>query len=90
MHSRITLVLTTSTALSGLPGPTSLFFPRALSPLTPVSSAIAFIRCFIADSRLPLYSADWPLPFCVNEAESGSLALRLACSLREASQFRLL
>jgi len=64
MHSQTTLVLALlpSTALSGLPGSTPLFFPRALSPLTPVSSAIAFIRCFIADCRLPLFSAGWPLP----------------------------
>ncbi len=81
MHSHITLVLvlSPSTALSGLPGPPRLFFPRALSPLTPVSPASALVRCFVAGGRLLHFRQSGRSLLCVNEAESGSLALPLAC-----------
>ena len=54
-----------------------LLFPHALSPATPESPMVANTRCFTIDIRLhPLrqtgHSHD------ANEAESGSLALRLA------------
>src|SRR6185312_15110206 len=56
-----------------------LICPCALSPLTPGSPATAFTHCFIADVWLHPYPADCPLPLR-NEAETGSLALRLAGS----------
>jgi len=65
-------------------------FPRALPPPTPKSPTTASARCFIAGSRLHRSSADWPLLSLCNEAETGSLALRLACSPRKASPVKLL
>jgi len=65
-------------------------FPRALPPPTPKSPTIAPTRCFLVGSRLHPSSADWPLLSLCNEAVSGSLALRLACSPRKASPVRLL
>jgi hypothetical protein len=61
-----------------------LICPCALPPLTPGSPATAFTPCFIAGVRLHPYQADCPLP-SRNEAETGSLALRLAGSPFEAS-----
>jgi hypothetical protein len=61
-----------------------LICPCALPPLTPGSPATASTHCFIADVRLHPYPADCPLP-SRNEAEPGSLALRLAGSPFEAS-----
>jgi hypothetical protein len=61
-----------------------LICPCALPPLTPGSPTTASTHCFIAGIRLHPYLADCPLP-SRNEAETGSLALRLAGSLFEAS-----
>jgi hypothetical protein len=61
-----------------------LICPCALPPLTPGSPATASTHCFIASVRLHPYPADCPLP-SRNEAETGSLALRLAGSPFEAS-----
>src|SRR5215467_5347341 len=66
-----------------------LICPCALSPLTPGSPATASALCFIAGVRLHPHPADCPLPWR-NEAESGSLALRLAGSSFEASPSGLL
>ncbi len=83
MHSHTTFVLSLSTALSGLPGPPRLFFPRALSPLTPEmpsdclpSVASSLVAGFILFGRLAAF-----ISLRVNEAESGLLPLRLACLL---------
>src|SRR5439155_22025269 len=65
-------------------------FPRALSPSTPKSPTIASARCFIAGSRLHHSLADWPLLFSVTRPNTGSLALRLACSPCKASPAELL
>ena len=71
-----------------LPGRVSqvprLICPCALPPLTPGSPATALTPCFITGIRLHPYPADCPLP-SRNEAESGSLALRLTGSPLEAS-----
>ncbi len=61
-----------------------LICPCALPPLTPGSTATASTHYFIADVRLYPNRADCPLP-SRNEAEPGSLALRLAGSPFEAS-----
>ena len=65
-----------------------LICPCALPPLTPGSPATASTHCFIADVRLRPHQADCPLP-SRNEAEPGSLALRLAGSPFEASSNEL-
>lgn len=72
-----------STALSGLPVSPQLFFPRALSPLTPempsdcfLSVSSSLVAGFILFGRLAAF-----ISLRVNEAEPGSLPLRLACSL---------
>jgi hypothetical protein len=80
--SRLCLLLLPSTALSGLPGPPRLFFPRALSPLTPASPATALVRYFVAGGRLLHFRQSGRSLLSVNEAESGSLTLRLACLAR--------
>jgi len=61
-----------------------LLFPRALSPTTPGGPVVAFARCFTTGCRFhPSRRTDrLHLP---NEAESGSLALRLACLPPESS-----
>src|SRR5262245_35168818 len=64
--------------------------PYAPPPLTLASPATAYAHCFIAGSRLHHSLADWPLAGSCNEAESGSLALRLADSPPEASSLGLL
>ena len=63
---------------------------HAPSPPTPASPATACAHCFIAGIRLHHSWADWPLAGLRNEAESGSLALRLADSPPEASPLGLL
>ena len=65
-------------------------FPRALPPLTPKSPTIALTRYFIAGSKLHPSLADWPLSRLCNEAETGLLTLRLACSPCKASPVELL
>src|SRR5713226_2844772 len=65
-------------------------FPRALPPLTPTSPATASARYFIAGSRLPLLRLIGHSFLLCNEAETGSLALRLACSPCKASPVELL
>ncbi len=69
------LLLLDGTALSGLPGPPRLFFPRALSPLTPEmpsdclsSVASSLVAGFILFGRLAAF-----ISLCVNEAEAGLL-----------------
>ena len=66
-----------------------LICPRALSPLTPESPTNASAHCFFVDGRLQ-FSGTLATLALRNEAESGSLALRLTCSPHEASQLRLL
>ena len=65
-------------------------FPRALPPLTPTSPTIACARYFIAGPRLPLLRLIGHSFLLCNEAETGSLALRLACSPCKASPVELL
>ena len=56
-----------------------LIFPRALPPTTPESPAAACTRCFTTGCRFVISGR--LLAFTLrNEAVSGSLALRLACS----------
>ena len=66
-----------------------LICARALSPLTPEGSSSAPARCFPADARLRLFWQRGRL-HQANEAETGSLALRLARSPCEASRAPLL
>ena len=65
------------------------FCPRALSPFTPEGPIGARTRCFPIDGRLQHLRQTGHLHLC-NEADSGSLALRLAGSPPEASPAGLL
>ena len=69
---------------AGLPG-SSTVFPRALPPTTPKSPVTASARCFTVDPRLHLLGLTGHSQLR-NEAESGSLALRLASLPCKASQ----
>ena len=73
--------------VSQVPRPICLHAP---SPLTPASPAAARAHCFTAGLRLHHSLADWPLASWCNEAETGSLALRLADSPPKASSPGLL
>jgi len=66
-----------------------LICPCALPPFTPASPAVVCAHCSTAGCRLHPYPADWPLA-SRNEAEPGSLALRLAGLPFEASPGGLL
>jgi hypothetical protein len=84
MHSRLrgcVFLRRSPDRVSQVPRP---ICPCALPPLTPGSPAIASTHYFIAGFRLHPYPADWPLPLR-NEADPGSLALRLTGSPFEAS-----
>jgi hypothetical protein len=76
MHSRTPLRGGPRT-MSGLPSP-CLIFPHALSPTTPEGSTTARVRCLVVDGRLRSSLAALPPSYLRNEAESGSLSLRLA------------
>jgi len=61
---------------------------HAPSPITPESQAAAFTRCFTAGTGLHLSWTDGHSQKC-NEAEMGSLSLRLTPSPHEASPDRV-
>lgn len=72
-----------STTRRGVSQVPRLFFAYALSPLTPEGSTVALAHCFTVGDRLHPIRQAGRLHWC-NEAESSSLALRLARSPREA------
>jgi hypothetical protein len=90
MHSRISLAGRHARRLvtgPGLPG-SSLICRRPLSPLTPGSPSAARARCFTDGVRFrPFWKVDHYHWF--NEAEMGSLTLRLTSSPSRASTARL-
>jgi hypothetical protein len=65
-------------------------FPCALSPLTPESSGIALKRLFTPDDWLQPFWKSGRSHLWFNEADSGSLALRLTGLFHGASTQRLL
>lgn len=87
MHSQRRLSLGLP-AWSGLPN-SWLICQRALPPLTPEGSTNASVRCFFVDGRLQPFWKSGHL-HSHNEAESGSLTLRLAPLLPGASAAGLL
>ena len=87
MHSRARLSLGLL-AWSGLPSSPPVC-RRALPPLTPEGSTNASVRCFFVDVRLQPFWQSGRL-HSHNEAETGSLTLRLAPSLPGASAAGLL
>ena len=72
----------------GLPG-SWLVCRRPPSPLTPGSPSTARARCFVDGSRLRRFRAVGRSQITCNEAESGSLSLRLTSSPSEASWDRI-
>ncbi len=87
MHSQRRLSLGLP-AWPGLPS-SRLICRRALPPLTPEGSTNASVRCFFVDGRLQPFWKSGRL-HSHNEAETGSLSLRLAPLLPGASAAELL